>query len=404
MTFGSRRRIAPRFHWLPLRARAFGAGRTARSPEGLDGQPALGDSGGPSSTSHHPTLVACRVSLGRSLHVREDDCLRVPGLRCDDHRGGGTLIQVPMAIKAAMLLKQSMAVLARWESLRPEAKHKVQSQAVRVRTLTAELGRSLRDHQGAATTVAEWEEMREAVLTPKPEAILAKLLIGMLNARGEMSTSELAAELGATGKEDGIFKRGLAFAIADGFVERAGFFKYRVTEQADGVLTEGGHIIELERRMVVFLKEVGLADREEIAAQLGVDSPQAPEFRAALERGLVSGEIDWLDASTYGLPLEHLADFEAPAALHEDEDVQEHDAPPRAVKEVASDLSRAVGALSIAMMSTARGKDPGGKAPTSGAANEPYEELRKLGDLRDAGVITPEDFDEKKSVLLARIR
>lgn len=32
-----------------------------------------------------------------------------------------------------------------------------------------------------------------------------------------------------------------------------------------------------------------------------------------------------------------------------------------------------------------------------------YEQLRKLGELRDLGVVTPEEFDEKKRELLSRI-
>lgn len=32
-----------------------------------------------------------------------------------------------------------------------------------------------------------------------------------------------------------------------------------------------------------------------------------------------------------------------------------------------------------------------------------YEQLRKLGELRDLGVVTPEEFEQKKRELLARI-
>ena len=31
------------------------------------------------------------------------------------------------------------------------------------------------------------------------------------------------------------------------------------------------------------------------------------------------------------------------------------------------------------------------------------DQLRKLGELRDAGLLTPEEFDAKKSELLARM-
>ena len=38
--------------------------------------------------------------------------------------------------------------------------------------------------------------------------------------------------------------------------------------------------------------------------------------------------------------------------------------------------------------------------PSSGDA---MEQLRKLGELRDAGVLTPEEFDAKKTELLSRL-
>jgi len=42
-------------------------------------------------------------------------------------------------------------------------------------------------------------------------------------------------------------------------------------------------------------------------------------------------------------------------------------------------------------------------AVTAPAATDPTDQLRKLGELRDAGVLTVEEFDTKKAELLARI-
>lgn len=43
-------------------------------------------------------------------------------------------------------------------------------------------------------------------------------------------------------------------------------------------------------------------------------------------------------------------------------------------------------------------------APSPGpTADDPFEKLRKLGELRDAGVITDEDFEAKKQQLLAEM-
>lgn len=46
------------------------------------------------------------------------------------------------------------------------------------------------------------------------------------------------------------------------------------------------------------------------------------------------------------------------------------------------------------------------QAPVSASASvaeDPYEKLRKLAELRDQGVITPEDFEAKKAALLESI-
>ncbi len=47
-----------------------------------------------------------------------------------------------------------------------------------------------------------------------------------------------------------------------------------------------------------------------------------------------------------------------------------------------------------------------GSKPTAAPATsapDPMDQLRKLGELRDAGVLTPEEFDSKKADLLARM-
>ncbi|WP_426303028.1 PH domain-containing protein [Arthrobacter sp. R-11] len=41
--------------------------------------------------------------------------------------------------------------------------------------------------------------------------------------------------------------------------------------------------------------------------------------------------------------------------------------------------------------------------PAPAANDDVYEQLRKLGELRDAGIVTPEEFEEKKATLIARI-
>lgn len=56
-----------------------------------------------------------------------------------------------------------------------------------------------------------------------------------------------------------------------------------------------------------------------------------------------------------------------------------------------------------------RGRVAGGPAPAaapaaaSGPAETVSDQLRQLGELRDAGVLTQEEFDAKKAELLARM-
>lgn len=41
--------------------------------------------------------------------------------------------------------------------------------------------------------------------------------------------------------------------------------------------------------------------------------------------------------------------------------------------------------------------------PASGAALDPLDQIRRLGELRDAGVVTPDEFERKKADLLERL-
>ena len=41
--------------------------------------------------------------------------------------------------------------------------------------------------------------------------------------------------------------------------------------------------------------------------------------------------------------------------------------------------------------------------PTPVPSDDPYAKLKKLAELRDAGLLTPEEFEAKKAVLLEAI-
>jgi hypothetical protein len=48
-------------------------------------------------------------------------------------------------------------------------------------------------------------------------------------------------------------------------------------------------------------------------------------------------------------------------------------------------------------------QQPAAPAAPAATAPDPYEQLRKLGDLLDAGILTQEEFEEKKASVLARM-
>ncbi|PRX90842.1 SHOCT domain-containing protein [Allonocardiopsis opalescens] len=65
-----------------------------------------------------------------------------------------------------------------------------------------------------------------------------------------------------------------------------------------------------------------------------------------------------------------------------------------------------------AIADAVRGRLSGGSAPAApapqapaaaAAADDVYEALRKLGELRDAGIVTADEFDAKKAELLRRV-
>jgi hypothetical protein len=86
----------------------------------------------------------------------------------------------------------------------------------------------------------------------------------------------------------------------------------------------------------------------------------------------------------------------------------------RAVREMSLELGRAVERCGRVVREAARdvgsrgpdprGPDPRGRrAEPSGSAGSPVEAIRQLGELRDAGLVTEEEFQTKKAELLERI-
>ena len=51
----------------------------------------------------------------------------------------------------------------------------------------------------------------------------------------------------------------------------------------------------------------------------------------------------------------------------------------------------------------AGGTHPVAEPAATGPSDDPYEKLRKLGELRDAGVLTEDEFEAQKAAILSRL-
>jgi hypothetical protein len=85
------------------------------------------------------------------------------------------------------------------------------------------------------------------------------------------------------------------------------FFARQVSEALGAVAGIAGSMgsgrdrsLALSERIVGRLEEVGVATREDLARELGVDS-RSPDLQDAVERTLGTGRAEWYGSGTYGL-------------------------------------------------------------------------------------------------------
>ncbi len=72
-------------------------------------------------------------------------------------------------------------------------------------------------------------------------------------------------------------------------------------------------------------------------------------------------------------------------------------------KEIGKSMVDAVRAIISQPAPTAYSPPPVPSAPTASGDGDVIEQLRKLGELRDAGIVTDAEFEAKKAELLARL-
>ena len=319
------------------------------------------------------------------------------------------LPQAALAVKGLALVRQAHRVLARWNTLPPDQKEAMHVEANEVMSALADVRRALhaRMTKASESDLLSWEEARDAVLRPSAEFLMAKRIVAWLRDSGEAKTREIADGVGAVGKDDQCFKGGMAIATDSGFVEPAGLRTWRVSEFADAVLIESEHVRYIENEIVEYLEGAGMADRDELALEVGADGWKAPEFRAALERALYSGHIVWAAPATFALPLDKLRGFESPEEATDGSDPGSEVEPPPDLGLAATRLRAALGRLAKSGAGSPHTTSARGERHVPSALPEqnadPIARLRELGELRDAGVVTHDEFEAKKAELLAKV-
>jgi hypothetical protein len=215
-----------------------------------------------------------------------------------------------------MLVKGATAVgtaaLRQWRSLPEEQRREVQSEAAAVMTATVDLSRAVVGNAGrfrASRRSKKWERRREEVLNSTPEFTLAKRIVDLVQKQGPLREEQLAALVGADGKDDPTLVRALRYAREAGLVIDEGGQLESATE--DSILRNNkslrytGHIEELEGRIRAHMLAEGFASLDDIASSLRVGKEDL-SLLAALHRTLSSGDVEWINTGIYGLPVEQL--------------------------------------------------------------------------------------------------
>jgi DNA-binding transcriptional ArsR family regulator len=249
---------------------------------------------------------------------------------------------------------------------------------------------------------ATWEAAVDRVLHASPAEEMAKAVVAHLQKVSEATAEQIAVAVGAAGKDDSTLKRAMSMARDDGYICRVGVtfhgIKWDTTEWADLQLLDTPHVRQLEEEIVAFVKDFGLVSLDHVSGELGLEN-DAPELRAALERAISDESIKWYCNGIYGLSPSQIGDFEPK------HDLWAETKPVTGDKDLGGaleELESAVKGLASAMKTNGIRPTPVGDAPDD-QGDDPYDRLRRIQELRDAGVLTAEEFAAKKAELLKRI-
>ena len=306
------------------------------------------------------------------------------------------------AARALPTMKRGYSLVRKWNSLPPAERAEIEGQGRRAIVAIMAVKVAVRAEQSVGDPPATWRTAVDRALRSGPAEQMAKAVVTYLQTIPEATADEIAAAVGAVGKDDSAFKGAMDLARSDGYIRRAGVtfrgIRWDTTEWADLQLLDTPRVREIEAGIVGFLEEVGIASLDHISAELGLES-DAPELLAALERAVVDESAVWYCNGIYGLSPTRLESFE------QKRDLWAETLPAKADK----DLGSALAELDSAVKGLAAAMKPDGirQAPSSNGASDqdedPYEGLRRLQELHDAGVLTADEFGAKKAELLQRI-
>lgn len=263
--------------------------------------------------------------------------------------------------------------------------------------------------RSAGDPPATWEAALQKALHAGPAEEMAKAVVAYLQRVPEATADEIAATVGAAGKDDTSLKRAMGVARDDGYIRRVGVtfhgIKWDTTEWADLQLLDTPHVRKVEEEVVAFVKDFGLASLDHISGELGLES-DAPELRAALERAISEESLHWYCNGIYGLPPSQLESFEPKRDLWAETKPATHD---KDLGKALEELESSVKGLASAMNASGTDEPPAdaGQTVVEGGADhqddDPFDVLRRIQELRDAGVLTEEEYLAKKAELLKRI-
>lgn len=306
------------------------------------------------------------------------------------------------ATRAVPTLKRGYSLVRQWNSLPAAQRDEVQEQGRRAMAAIMAVKAAATASRNVSDPPANWEAALDAVRHPGAAEKMARGIVEHLQEVSESTVGEIAAAVGAAGKDDTTLDKAMRIAQSDGYIRRIGVnfrgVRWDTTEWADKQLLDSPHIRQLEERIVAFAGSFGLVSLDHISGRLGIEE-DAPELRGALERAVSDGSIEWYGNGIYGLPVNRLTGF-APEI-----DLWAETKPPREDQDFGGaidELESAVRDLAAAMKATGVHKGPRGEMD-DGGGNTPYEALRQVQELHDAGALTDEEYAAKKAELLRRI-